>query len=325
MRNSKLQIWTTVALLAIPAVMICLNGYKAINALVWNKSEQATVMISGEKNKEKQTLNFGIYDPNNSWKDSSTLWDYEQLYINWLNFDRPIIEQKIKEIQQQGSQAILIVEPWAKYKTPLFDDIVNSQYNAEIDNINKMIKQFRETVYLCWGHEMDQDLTERYDWSSTDSDGYKAAYNYVYSKLNAANIKWIWAPVGNANCNTYWPGDKYVDMIGLPIYSLPDFDYEYYGKIRSFKETFGEKYQLVKEHNKPIFLIEFGVSGSEDFKAYWTREAFDNFNKFPLLKLVVFFNSKDTEGVWGDKYKTPDWSVNQALLSAYIKTYRQLE
>ncbi len=326
MKKSTLQFWTTVVLLAIPVLMIWFNGTKALNAILWNKPTQGTIgQIAQTKNHEKQALNFGIYDPYNSCSDSSISWEYSQLYITWLNFDRQMIEQKIKGIQQQGTKVILIIEPWAKLETPLFDDIVAGQYDTEINSIESLLKDVKDTVYVAWGHEMDQDLTTRYDWSSNNTEGYKAAYKYVHTKLNTAKIKWIWAPVGKNNCNDYWPGDAYVNMIGLPIYSFPDFDYKYYGKIRSFEEAFDEKYELVENHNKPIFLIEFGVSGSEDYKAYWLREAFKSFRKFELLKLVVFFNSKDTEGVWGDQYKTPDWTVNQELLSAYIKTYKQLE
>lgn len=170
---------------------------------------------------------------------------------------------------------------------------------------------------------MDQDLTERYSWSAKDTKGYIDAYQYVHKRLNKDHIKWIWAPVGKKNCADYWPGDFFVDIIGLPIYSFPVFDYKYYGKIRSFKEAFGEKYDLVRSFNKPIFLIEFGVAGNYDFEAYWTREAFNQLHSFPLLKTIIFFNSKDQEGVWGEDYETPDWSINQELIKKLIWEHKE--
>ncbi|TDQ30586.1 glycoside hydrolase family 26 protein [Zeaxanthinibacter enoshimensis] len=322
MKRSNIHIWTTIALLAIPVCMVWLNGYKAIDALLWSKPAHAPVMLAQDNTELNPSLEFGIYDPYHSWRDSATTWNYEQFYLHWVNFDPAAIQREIKRVLQRETKAILVVEPWSKYQTPLFNDIIAGRYDVEIDKINQVLQGFKDTLYICWGHEMDQDLTTRYDWSSRDSAGYKAAYRYVHSRLKENPVKWIWAPVGKDNCNDYWPGNEYVDMVGLPIYSLPDFDYAYYGRIRSFKEAFGEKYTLVKGHDKPVFLVEFGVSGSDDFEAYWVREAFDAFNTFPLLKSVVFFNSKDIEGAWGTAYETPDWSINQELIAALIDNYR---
>lgn len=322
MKRSKIQVWTTIALLTVPLIMIWLNGTKAMSALFWSSPAQDSIPVVEVAHLPSKELEFGIYDPGAHWKDSTVVWDYRQIYLHWLNFDLPSTLAKIRKYQELGAKVIVIVEPWSKISSSLFPDVIAGKYNSQIGSIKTLIDNVTEPVYMSWGHEMDQDLTQRYDWSTDDSSGYIRAYRYVHNKVNSEKVEWIWAPVGKDDCNNYWPGATFVDVIGLPIYSLPQFDYEYYGKIRSFRESFGEKYNLVKRYNKPIFLLEFGVSGSSDFEAYWVREAFQNFDEFQLLETVIFFNSPDTEGAWGENYTTPDWTINHEVVSAYVHTYR---
>jgi hypothetical protein len=36
-----------------------------------------------------------------------------------------------------------------------------------------------------------------------------------------------------------------------------------------------------------------------------------------LLRALIYFNAKDTPGVWGKEYTTPDWRINgRGLLAA---------
>jgi beta-mannanase len=140
-----------------------------------------------------------------------------------------------------------------------------------------ILSHFTGRIYISWGHEMDQDLTKRYPWSGKDPGQYVAAYRYVHDRINKSQknnqIYWIWSPVVKKGCEKYWPGDSLVDIIGMPIYSYPAWEKSYYGHIRSFKSWYEEKYGLVKSFQKPVFIIEFGVTGSTDYQTYWLQEA----------------------------------------------------
>ena len=300
--------------------MLWINGSKALHGIFWTKSDPEQTLGIPEK-KTNHAIAFGIYDPYDNWNDSLLNWDYKQYYLNWLYFDPKQFAEQI-ESTSQNEKIILIAEPWAKNENDLFTDIVNGVYDEEIAKLEQLLDLMPHSVYLSWGHEMDQDLTKRYPWSSADSTGFIKAYQYVFRKLNSSKIKWIWAPVGKYTCNRYYPGDQYVDIISLPVYALPKFDYEYYGRIRSFSESFSEKYNLINQHNKAVYLTEFGISGSYDFESFWLENAFKSFHDFPLLKTIIFFNSQDTEGAWGSDYETPDWSVNQEQVARLVHAIR---
>ena len=306
--------------MALPLSMLWINGSKALHGIIWTKNEVAQTPAESEKI-IYHTLDFGIYDPYNNWNDSLLQWDYKQYYLNWLYFEPDLFAKHIDSTSNH-ERIILIAEPWAKNENDLFTDITKGVYDKEIKKLDHLLDMINDTVYLSWGHEMDQDLTARYSWSSPDSTGFINAYKYVYNKITNEKVKWIWAPVGKHTCNRYYPGDKFVDIISLPIYAFPQFDFEYYGHIRSFSESFSEKYELIKHHKKPVYLTEFGIHGSYDFESFWLEHSFQSFNLFPLLKTIVFFNSKDTEGAWGKDYNTPDWSVNQEQVSVLVNQYR---
>ena len=133
-----------------------------------------------------------------------------------------------------------------------------------------------------------------------------------------SEISWVWAPVVKEDCQKYWPGDGYVDAIGMPLYSFPSFDQDYFGYIRNFTTVIDEKYTLISQFGKPIIIVEFGVTGSSDFQSFWLNDAFHNFIHYPKLKGIVFFYSVDTPGAWGEKLPTPDWRIHPELITGLI-------
>jgi endoglucanase len=116
----------------------------------------------------------------------------------------------------------------------------------------------------------------------------------------------------------YWPEDEYVDHIGMPIYSFPDWDRQNYGYIRDFRTTFEEKRRRIQELRKPLIITELGVTGSADFQSFWLRSAVDSLKAYGDLKAVVFYYATDTEGVWGRDVTTPDWRVHPELIRGLV-------
>ena len=170
-------------------------------------------------------------------------------------------------------------------------------------------------TWVSWGHEMDHDLTDRYPWSHKKPDDFIAAYKHFVTqcKLVAPNVQYIWSSVGNKDLAQYWPGSETVDLVGVPVYSYPEFDKKVYGSDRTFAQAFGEKYERVKQYNKPVVIVELGVTGDAQYQQYWLDEARAKYSAYPLLSAVVFFNAADTPGAWGAEYATPDWRVHTGV------------
>jgi len=322
MKNFRIQLLIAVALVLLPVVMIYYNGKKAVVGILSepNSNEKEVAISTVQKEPAIKKIEFGVYDPSGTMRNSQVLQS-EVYYISWINFNTDSLLWHMRRMKNSGRKPILIVEPWAKNQLSLFDEINNKTYDAELSKIASVFSIFKDTVLISWGHEMDQDLTKRYPWSGKEPRKFIEAYKYVHQFIDSAsgNTKWIWAPVGKEGCTNYYPGETYVDEIGLPVYSFPEWEMSYYGFIKSFAENFGEKYSRIIHLNKPVTIIEFGVTGTFDFKQFWLRNAFGSFQKFPLLSRVVFFQSKDTEGVWGNGISTPEWILPQEVLDGFVK------
>lgn len=99
--------------------------------------------------------------------------------------------------------------------------------------------------------------------------------------------------------------------MGLPVWGLEAFDWHYFGSARSFKENLGEKYKLARQHNKPIIVAEFGVSGSSRYKRAILSQIQDAPQSFPFLHSVIYFNIKEPYH-WPRPFGSPDWRVEPA-------------
>lgn len=322
MKNFRTQLVIAVALVLFPVLMIYYNGKKAVDGILSEPDNKRTEVAEKVEQKEppNKKIEFGIFDPSGSMQ-SSQVMQTEVYYFSWIDFNSDSLLWNMRRMKSTGRNPILIVEPWAKSNLPLFDEIINKKYDTEISRIASVISFFNDTVFISWGHEMDQDLTVRYPWSGKDANRYIAAYRYCHQFIDSLSgkAKWIWAPVGKEGCLKYYPGEKFVDEIGLPVYSFPEWEMSYYGFIKSFEENFGEKYSRMRDLGKPITILEFGVTGSNDFKQFWLRSAFISFAKYPLLNRVVFFKSKETDGVWGKNISTPNWDLSSEVIDGFVK------
>ena len=328
------QLLVVILLLVLPVLMVIYNGKSALEAIFWEGNSEKPTVITNLSNLimdsiSSNTLSYGMYDPENKFNDYKNL-DYEVIYFSWIQFNPNELTEKMNQISIRGRTPYLVCEPWSNsgMATNYLQNIPKGHYDTTLANIAKSIKRFNRAIFLSWGHEMDQDLTSRYTWSGQDSTSFINAYKYVveYLRKNTkSTIHWVWSPIAKKGCLSYWPGENYVDYIGFPIYSFPAWDRSYYGYIRDFKTTFDEKYHLVKSYNKPIFIVEFGVTGSEDFVAFWSQEAFKTFKQYPLLTGLFFFHSQDAPNAWGKNIPTPDWRMNSEMIKGLVDYYKKKE
>ena len=101
-------------------------------------------------------------------------------------------------------------------------------------------------VFVRWGHEMD-DTSGRYPWAGARAWQYIRAFRHFVNSCRrfAPQAKFVWSPMASKDPNRYYPGDGYVDYIGLPIWGLQKLDMDYFGRGRSFTELAGEKYRYI--------------------------------------------------------------------------------
>ena len=171
------------------------------------------------------------------------------------------------------------------------------------------------TVLLRLGAEMN-------NWSDCDSATYIQAFQKVATQARKySNIKMVFSPatVNNRNVTMedFYPGDAYVDWIGVSAYQTSNysgeapsytFDAVNYGNDAYYfrglyaadpMPTLSEVAALAAKHNKPLMISECGFSYTSEYGADQTAYAVDQMNKFysyvnmvyPQTKAVFYFDN----------------------------------
>jgi cellulose synthase (UDP-forming) len=241
----------------------------------------------------------GIYDPSGTFKDVH--FDIWHGFVDWDDISG--IERVIRTAQEHDQFPMITTQPFpirGLQHNYILPDISNGIYDEVItDMVLSISESSPQKVIVRWGHEMD--LCAIYPWSSCAIDEYISAFRHVVDlsrDLGVSNILWLWSPAGGRpNSHLFYPGDDYVDFIGITGLVSEDWD-NYYGEStapRQFVEMLHERYGLANYIDKPLIIAEFGVSYSDPNvdRTPWLENAFlamqDN-NQFPNIVGWVYFN-----------------------------------
>ncbi|WP_147869121.1 glycoside hydrolase family 26 protein [Stieleria maiorica] len=347
-----MQFVSLVALAVLPVSMIAVNGARAFYgilaeprgevgaggdsaaqsggvgaiALNLNKSTDGGPVVPANSQPlpdGDDSLIFGVYDPDGEFDRDHSL-RLRHVYVSWADFDPGELRQSLVAKESRGFRILLTIEPWpiAGRGDDLLASILSGSYDQTLKDLAGVLNSLKGPVFVSWGHEMDQDLTERYPWSGTDPDQFVGAYRHVIDQFRRqvkTELRFVWAGVLKEGSLSYWPGTDYADYVGMPVYSYPRWDQKTYGYIRDFRTTFQEKAKVVEELDVPLLITELGVSGSSDFESFWLHQAFMGLGDHEQLKGIVFFYAKDIEGAWGSELATPDWRVHPDSIRGLVE------
>jgi hypothetical protein len=195
-------------------------------------------------------------------------------------------------------------------KQPNLYSITEGHYDSFFGFWAHEIKQVKGTVMLRIFHEFNGNW---YPWCAANNNNdvqlVAKAFRYVYNifkQNNVTNVKFIWCPnsmsVPQEGWNTVmdaYPGDEYVDIVGLDIYNGA-------GKAalwRSFRKEGIENYFVLTEKlpQKPIIVCEAasrerkaGECSNCESKGEWIREMVETLESdMSRVKLLSWFNEKE--------------------------------
>jgi cellulose synthase (UDP-forming) len=293
---------------------IVLTGRDAFAALSSGWEDLVTPITS--ELKHGQQVNYGVYDfsRGKSFAEAKGV-AIEHIFVSWLS---PDLSERISHSHQYAKERnrwlMITIEPFAsdgRDRYHLLDDIVAGAYDSSIASTCRSIGSLQSPVFVRWGHEMEnKDL--RYPWSGANGDSYITAYRHFAGmcRADAPKILLVWSPRGDPSLGNYYPGETYVDLVGLSVYALPAYDLEHFGKVMNFRDAFKLKYNRAMVFNKRMMITEMGVSGDPKYQAAWMANFFRSLRYFPLLRTAVYFNGKDSPGTWPEKYGIPDWTID---------------
>jgi beta-mannanase len=198
--------------------------------------------------------------------------------------------------------------------TQKLQDIIDGKYDPVYKGWAAGVKEFGNPIFLRWGHEMNGDW---YTWSGAKNgagtlngygdpakpDGperYVAAFKRIhdiFDKEGATNVLWIWCPnIGGVtgawnDIANYYPGDAYVDWIGMDGYNWGDANKSIGWKsFEGIYDGFIAGLDAINK-DKPLIIGEFACNEAGGNKAEWILDAFEKIRtKYTRIKAFVWFN-----------------------------------
>jgi beta-mannanase len=230
-------------------------------------------------------------------------------------------------VAERGMLPIVSWEPWdfdttgaarhhgaqPKYRLA---QITAGAFDSYIRSWADGIKNLGYPVGIRFAHEMNGFW---YPWCESANGNrpgdYVKAFRHVhriFTEAGADNVIWIWSPnvtyPGAKPLDRLYPGDKYVDWVGLSGY----YGTEGMTGYQSFDAIFtGTLKQLRRFTKRPVVITETGATNQSGQQARWIRQTFQQLPKHPEIIGVI----------WFEVDKELDWRIagNPASVQAFAR------
>lgn len=286
------------------------EGRVAVGAFLnLQQSENATQTIKDfEDISQKRMQNLLVFL---AWEDALVA-DQQKLLTKYLNV-----------AAKHGLDLTLTWEPWQRnYQNPGqeqpkydYQEIIAGEFDEYIAQTTRLIANYPHVdVSLRFAHEMNTPtgLTIWYPWQG-DPEGYVAAFQYLHKQMRSAeNIKFMWNPFlyqGAASVTAYYPGDVYVDEIGMSVINLGTMR-DLNGnqqRWRECDELIDEQYQVLAQYNKNIQIVEIMSSNIGGDRSNWYDNCLEKIANKPLITGINFMQI-DSRVQW--TLPATDWRIN---------------
>jgi hypothetical protein len=270
-------------------------------------------------------MQLGVYLPGGGGS-AATLDSYASMVgrnpdilLVFRNMEGPLLySSEVSNLKARNETPMVTLEPYANGGVASFADIAAGKYDSYFRKEADAVRGSGITVMLRFAHEMNLLSS---DWGPGKAGNNGAAYVEAWQHIvtifrqeGATNVKWVWAPnvdYGGRPFTQFFPGDEYVDYVGLDGYNWGTSDGE---SFESFSKIFASSYATITQlSSKPLIVTETASSESGGSKAAWIEETFFRTipQTMPRVQAVIWFNDN----------KELDWRVDssQASLDAYRK------
>ena len=124
----------------------------------------------------------------------------------------------------------------------------------------------------------------------------------------------------------YYPGNEYVDVIGLTGYNTGTYYSNFGEHWRSFHEIYDAYYaDYCTWFTQPMMITEFSCSSIGGDKTAWVREMLDGLQTMPRVKMAVWWDAgdMDADGNIARAYFIDDSEELVELFHSYFTSTRQ--
>lgn len=226
----------------------------------------------------------------------------------WGN-DRPLDPVLAEAVAARGARLSITWEPWdntgSHIRQPGYSlrSIAAGEHDEYIDRYARSLQEYGRPVTLRLMHEMNGNWYPWGDGVNGNRPGqFVLAWRHIYDRfaaLDVRNVRWLWAPNaiyrGSAPLADLYPGDPYVDLVGMSSYNWGDQRRgDFATEWRTFDSLFDPTIAALQALTaKPIWIAETGSSNSGGSKAQWLADTFAALQHRPEIAGVVWFDHVD--------------------------------
>jgi mannan endo-1,4-beta-mannosidase len=244
----------------------------------WNKDSTYDAGLQSEINALGTSPSYAMY-----FVDKDMGFPKEIVHFNARRKIRTILSQELSSYSQQNDFHTL-------------DSILAGRWDGYFRRFAKEARASHQPIYYRFGYEMNGDWMVWGEQPEKFVKAWRRAWK-IFKEEKASNVKWVFSAnviwgdrTVKDDIVPYYPGDKYVDIVGLDGYNFGD-GHSRNHKWKSFTEVFQVSLDGLKEKfpKKPIWITEIGCAEGPG-KAEWIQDFFSRFNADPALKVFIWFN-----------------------------------
>lgn len=257
-------------------------------------------------------VRFGLSAPQVPWSKSEidgisahagTRPTLLQYFVKWNQEFRP---QSVITSYQQGAVPVISWEPWEGIgkgeNQPAYSlaKIIRGDFDPYITRFATALRDQRWPVAIRFAHEMNGHW---YPWSERRSGNrpgqFVAAWRHVHDvfrNVGATNVIWVWSPniirpVPSVSIQALYPGDQYVDWVGMVGYAVAE---------RTAAEVFDPTLKKLRQFTRrPVLITETGVQDGVH-KVGWIADFFTWLTRQPDVVGFIWFEFDRTQGASGN-------------------------
>ena len=221
-----------------------------------------TILLFNPNPPKGHDMLIGVYQPNSSGSynqidDFARLIGFTPRIVSYYSdFATPFNKVFATQAQSEGTTVLVQWQPRGTTNAA----IAAGTKDAFIRQFAQDIASDDRQVILSYGQEMNGNW---YPWGfhNDTAANYIAAYLHIWNIFQAQqvhNVTWLWGPniqySGGPPLSAWYPGDAYVDWVGLDGY----FGYA----TDTFTTLFGPSINELRTFTKkPLLIAETGVTG----------------------------------------------------------------
>lgn len=255
--------------------------------------------------------NFGVDAAEQAARSLERKLDVVNIFMAW-EWEQPLPTVTLQRIHELGALPAITWEPWhpaegADQPQYALDRITDGAFDAYVTQWAKAAASFGQPMQIRFGHEMNGTW---YPWSigsnGNSANDYRNAYQHIHDifiAAGAANVQWVWSidsankrPQGQRNALDSYPGDPYVDVVGIDGYNGGPTGATWDSPEDLFAAAINIATSVAPQ--KPVWIYETGSGDGGGDKAQWITDLFTYLGRTRVTGLLWFNFNKGTEQNW---------------------------